>query len=227
VDPITRVALYVSGLLKRYGPSSMKKSFWDEEFSRGKWNFADDTSGDLVYLHLEKYVGHGSVLDLGCGQGGTAIELASPYERYVGVDISEVALKRARVKAEDVGRSSRASFICADFLSYNPEQKFDVILFRESMYHVPVGQVKRVLDRYARFLTNDGVFIVRLYLSGPQGEKRHRPKVVIRAIESEFDVLERAEYDDRSATITVVFRPRRSEANTRVAVLGSTRGATS
>lgn len=95
---VTRVSVYTSGLLKRYGPSGLKKFFWDQEFASGKWRFADDTSGDVVYQHLEKYVGRGSVLDLGCGQGSTAIELASPYVSYVGVDISEVALKRAREK---------------------------------------------------------------------------------------------------------------------------------
>jgi SAM-dependent methyltransferase len=224
---VTRFALYTSGLLKRYGPSGMKKVFWDKEFARGKWNFADDTSGDFVYSHLEKYVGHGSVLDLGCGQGGTAIELASAYQRYVGVDISEVALKRARKKTADAGRSNRASFACADFLGYAPDQKFDVILFRESMYHVPIGQVNTILDKYSRFLTEDGVFIVRLYLSGPRGEKRFRPRAVIRTIENDYNVIEKADYDDLSATTVVVFRPRVSVANAppQVARQGSSRNA--
>lgn len=210
---VTRVALYTSGLLKRYGPSGMKKVFWDKEFARGKWNFADDTSSDVVYSHLEKYVGHGSVLDLGCGQGGTAIELASDYQRYVGVDISEVALTRARKKTADAVRSTKASFACADFLGYAPEQKFDVILFRESMYHVPIGQVNTILDKYSAFLTEDGVFIVRLYLSGPNGEKRFRPRAVIRTIENDYNIIEKKDYDDLSATTVVVFRPRASVAN--------------
>jgi SAM-dependent methyltransferase len=217
---VTRVALYTSGLLKRYGPSGLKKFFWDKEFSRGKWNFADDTSSDFVYLHLEKYVGHGSVLDLGCGQGGTAIELASSYQRYVGVDISEVALERARKKAADAGRANSASFACADFLGYAPDQKFDVILFRESMYHVPIGQVNTILDKYTQFLTEHGVFIVRLYLSGPKGEKRFRPRAVIRIIENDYNVIEKTDYDDLSATTVVVFRPRASVANARPQLAG-------
>ena len=159
---VGRVAHYATGLFLRYGPSGLRKRFWDREFASGKWSFADDTSRDVVYRHLDKYVGRGRVLDLGCGQGSTAVELASPYERYVGVDISEVALKRAREKTADAGRTSRASFACSDFLGYDPDQKFDVILFRESMYHVPIGQVKTILDRYSKFLADDGVFIVRL-----------------------------------------------------------------
>jgi cyclopropane fatty-acyl-phospholipid synthase-like methyltransferase len=227
MNVVTRVVRYASGVLKRYGPSRMKKAFWDQEFTSGKWNFADDTSSDLVYKHLEKYVGDGSVLDLGCGQGSTAIELASPYRRYVGVDISEVALKRARKKTEEVGRTNRASFACSDFLGFNPDQKFDVILFRESMYHVPIGQVKTILDRYSQFLSEDGVFLVRLFLAGPKGEKRFRPKAVIRTIESTFDVIEKADYDDISESTVVVFRPRVAATNPgrQLANQGSSRNA--
>src|SRR5579863_1926032 len=113
---VGRVAHYATGLFLRYGPSSLRRRFWDREFANGKWSFADDTSSDVVYRHLEKYAGHGSVLDLGCAQGSTAVELASPYKRYVGVDISEVALKRAREKTAKAGRANRASFVCSDFL---------------------------------------------------------------------------------------------------------------
>jgi SAM-dependent methyltransferase len=207
-----RVVHYSTGLFLRYGPSGLRKTFWDKEFSSGKWSFADDTSGDVVYPHLEKYVGHGSVLDLGCGQGGTAVELTAPYGRYVGVDISEVALRRAREKVANAGLTSRASFACSDFLAFNPDEKFDVILFRESMYHVPIDQVKTILDRYSQFLTDHGVFIVRLYLAGPSGERRFRPKAVIRTIEENFDVIEKVPYQDRSATTVIVFRPNLSAA---------------
>ena len=147
------------------------------------------------------------ILDLGCGPGNTATELSSPYRKYVGVDISEVALEKARKKTEATGRTERNQFVCSDFLSFDPADKFDVILFRESMYHVPIGQITTILDKYAAFLKKDGVFIVRLYLAGPNGEKRIRPKAVMRRIESEFDVMEKAEYEKNELTITV-FRPK-------------------
>jgi SAM-dependent methyltransferase len=207
MNVVVRASLYAEGLLKRYGPSGMKKLFWDREFASGKWDFIDNTVGDPIYSHLERYVGHGSILDLGCGPGNTATELASPYQKYVGVDISEVALEKARQKTAETGRTGRNQFACSDFLSFDPGDKFDVILFRESMYHVPIGQVKTILDRYAQFLKEDGVFIVRLYLAGPNGEKRIRPKGVIRIIEGEFDIVEKSRYDKNELTITV-FRPR-------------------
>ncbi len=83
------------------------------------------------------------------------------------------------------------------------------------MYHVPIGQVKTILDRYSHFLTDDGVFIVRLYLAGPEGEKRLRPRAVIRIIENEFDVIEKVQYKNFAATTITVFRPKLSVANAR------------
>ena len=220
---VGRVSHYAYGLFLRYGPSKMKKVCWDREFASGKWNFIDNTVGDPVYSFLEKYVGHGSLLDLGCGPGNTATELEAPYQTYVGVDISEVALEKARRKTEETGRAGRNHFACSDFLSYDPSQKFDVILFRESMYHVPIGQVRTILDRYTQFLTENGVFIVRMYLAGANGQKRFRPKAVIRLIESGFDVVEKAAYKPRNELSITVFRPCLNATKARFSAPGSTR----
>src|SRR3989442_7909470 len=140
----------MSGLVKRYGPSYMKRLLWDREFSTGKWNFIDHTVGDCVYPHLERYAKKGDILDLGCGPGNTANELpATAYRTYVGVDISEAALSKATKWTEENGRADKNRFTQGDFFKYVPAQQFDVILLREAMYHIPLGKVKAMLDRYS------------------------------------------------------------------------------
>src|ERR1700722_13338141 len=139
--------------LLSYGPTSVKRVFWDKEFAGGKWNFIDNTVGDCVYGPLERYAAKGDILDLGCGPGNTANELSvSAYSTYVGMDISEEALIKARTRTKECGRTDKNRFERGDFLSYVPPQKFDVILFRESMYHVPLGKVKKTLDRFSEYL---------------------------------------------------------------------------
>jgi len=200
-----RTLTFVRGLLKSYGPSNIKKRLWDAEFQDGKWNFIDDTRGDCVYGYLEKYGRQGSILDLGCGPGNTANELVdSAYSIYVGVDISETALEKGRGRSEANGRGQKNRFAQGDFINYQPTQSFDVILFRESMYHVPVGKIKEMLNRYANHLTPDGVFIVRM---NTKGGKLGRPKVMADLIASEFDLVERHQHGDSGATVIVV-RPR-------------------
>src|SRR5271154_1530245 len=116
---VDRALTFARGFIMSYGPSGLKKRLWDKEFSSTKWDFIDNTAGDCVYPHLEKYAQNGSILDLGCGPGNTANELASEaYRSYIGVDISEAALAKAVRRTRENGRADKNSFVRADFLGY-------------------------------------------------------------------------------------------------------------
>jgi SAM-dependent methyltransferase len=209
---VDRTARFVRGFLLSYGPSTIKKRFWDKEYSEEKWAFAYNTVGDCVYPHLERYSANGTILDIGCGSGNTATEMAeTSYRSYLGVDISEAALAKARKRSADCGRQNKNSFECGDFLSYVPTGQYDVILFRESMYHVPLGKVKEILDRYSVYLKEGGVFVVRLFASSgdrPDGKDKQRPAAMLRIMEAEFEVLEKARYDVPGRPTVMVFRPK-------------------
>lgn len=205
-----RALSYGRGLLKRYGPKKIKMLLWDQEFSGTHWDFIDNTAGDCVYPHLERHLNNGSILDLGCGPGNTANELASSaYTSYVGIDISEAALAKARKRTAEDGRSGKNSFACSDFLSYLPTQKFDVILFRESMYHVPPGKVGLLLEYFSQFLKEDGVFVVRMVTTDGKGGEKPRLKAAVDIMESGYEVVEKSQYGKLGPTV-IVFRPRQS-----------------
>ena len=183
---VDRALRFARGFAMSYGPTGIKKRLWDEEFSGTKWNFIDNTAGDCVYPYLEKYANNGIILDLGCGPGNTANELdASVYQSYIGIDISEAALAKAMKRTQENGRAEKNSFVNSDFLSYGPTQEFDVILFRESMYHVPYGQVLPILRKFSKHLKNTGVFIVRLYAGD------HRPGVIKTRVTKKMDLIKR------------------------------------
>jgi SAM-dependent methyltransferase len=206
---VKRTRTFVEGFLASYGPSSVKKFLWDKDFSGDKWNFIDNTVGDCVYPYLEKYAQNGNILDLGCGPGNTANELAADvYQSYVGVDISEVALAKAVKRTQENGRAAKNSFVRSDFLGYTPVQEFDIILFRESLYHVPYGQVLPILKKYSKSLKSTGVFILRLYAGN------HRPGVIktrvtakLNLIKREFNIVESRQFDLPALPNVLVFRP--------------------
>jgi SAM-dependent methyltransferase len=202
----------ITSFIKKYGPSKVKKVLWDQEFSSTKWDFMDDTSSDCIYPHLEKYARNGDILDLGCGPGNTANELAvTAYRSYVGLDISEAAVAKGVKRTKENGREHKNTFAQGDFLGYTPTKKFDVILFRESVYHIPFGQVKPILDKYSKYLSEGGVFIVRLYAANIQtGEIKSRVTSKLDLIRSEFDVVEESQYDTPGRPTVLVFRPRRA-----------------
>ena len=74
-----------------------------------------------------------SVLDVGCGTGGTTLAVARSLRgkgRCVGVDISEPMITAARARVERE-RSPTVAFICADAQSYGFEPaSFDMIISR-------------------------------------------------------------------------------------------------
>ncbi len=209
---VDRSVRLVESFLKAYGPSSIKRFFWDKEYSEEKWAFAYNTVGDCVYAHLERHTADGSILDIGCGSGNTATEMAeTSYRSYLGVDISEAALAKARRRSKECGREDKNRFECGDFLTYVPTGQYDVILFRESMYHVPLGKVKETLDRYSVYLKDGGVFVVRLFASSgdrQDGKDKPRPAAMLSIMETEFDVLEKERYDVLGQPTVLVFRPK-------------------
>jgi len=192
-----------------YGPSGFKKRLWDKEFSGTKWNFIDNTVGDCVYPYLEKYANNGNILDLGCGPGNTANELAAHvYQEYIGVDISEAALAKAVKRTRENGRAGKNSFVNSDFLNYEPTRDFDIILFRESMYHIPHGQVLPILNKFSRHLKSTGVFIVRLYAGDHRpGVTKTRVTAKLDLIKSEFKTVEARQFDLPALPNVLVFRP--------------------
>ena len=208
---VQRTLTFVRGFLLSYGPTSVKRLFWDKEFSSSKWDFIDNTLGDCVYSYLEKYAHGGDILDLGCGPGNTANELAGDaYRRYVGVDISEAALAKAVKRTRENGREQKNSFTQSDFLGYTPAQNFEVILFRESLYHVPFGQVKPILDKFSQNLKDGGVFVVRLYAGDARpGKIKWRVKRKLDLIKRKFDVVEARQFETSGYPTVLVFRPLR------------------
>jgi len=88
------------------------------------------------YLFWAEYVqdqiqqfGPGSVtiLELGCGTGSLALELAplGPYQ-YLGTDAVEMMVRVARAKADSAGAGIQ--FEVADFTNYRVDQRVDVVI---------------------------------------------------------------------------------------------------
>ena len=152
------------GATQKWGGPALKRSLWNREFQQGRWDFIEDTKGDVLYPFLEKYCRQGNLLDLGCGTGNTGCELdAVAYNKYVGVDISDVALEKARQRSEGAGRSKKNEYVRADIALYEPKEKFQVVLFRESIYYIPRPRIISVLRRYGNSLEPGGVIIVRTH----------------------------------------------------------------
>ncbi|MDQ7778097.1 MAG: methyltransferase domain-containing protein [Planctomycetota bacterium] len=114
-----------------------------------------------------------SVLDLGCGYGYLSYHFAERCARAVGVDISPTAVEFAR---KTYARPNLA-FEVGDILSWNPQEKFDLVLFVSLYEHLTREQADLALERFKGWLKPGGVVAVHTITAKTwMGRRRTREK---------------------------------------------------
>jgi 2-polyprenyl-6-hydroxyphenyl methylase/3-demethylubiquinone-9 3-methyltransferase len=142
---------------------------WDQEYQDGRWNFLHKLREAPRYGAVAAYLMQAPrpfrLLDIGCGDG-VLMQYVHPslLSGYVGVDLAQAALDR--FEGLPPGGVTR----CADLATYEPEGKFDAILFNEVLFFTadPVAE----MARYRKALTPNGVMIVSLYAKETGGARR-------------------------------------------------------
>jgi SAM-dependent methyltransferase len=100
----------------------MDQQFWDELYRTKAQLWSGAPNGLLVAEAAD--LPPGQALDLGCGEGGDALWLASRGWLVTAVDISRVALERAAANAGD----AKVSWTHADLTTYTPPAgAFDLV----------------------------------------------------------------------------------------------------
>lgn len=99
------------------------------------------------------------VLEVGCGEGVTSVEIAHRGLSVVGIDLSPKALEVAsrRAAVNDVQVDFRVGNIEQDEL---PCEEFDVVLCENILHHVVPG-LSLVMERLEKALKPGGLFIAR------------------------------------------------------------------
>jgi SAM-dependent methyltransferase len=147
----------VQYLATRFGGAALRRWGFDEKYRSGAWNYATEPSAELVQI-VERYARGGHVLMLGCGTGSIATALRpDSFTSFLGVDLSPEGVARANRQC-----SSKVRFQVSDMLQFQSEQKFDVILFSESLYYLRPGRRRPLLARIARMLAPRGRIIVTI-----------------------------------------------------------------
>jgi SAM-dependent methyltransferase len=97
-------------------------------------------SRDLVAAVDTLGWGGRTVLDLGCGAGGVAIEAVSRgAERATGIDLSDAAVETARLLSADSGTGDRTSFVVGD-ASVAPLARHDIVILNRVFCCFPAAE---------------------------------------------------------------------------------------
>jgi trans-aconitate methyltransferase len=165
-----------------YGDSPKAKDGWDAQFSGGQWDYMrkEETRYAAIIDVIAQFGAAVSILDVGCGEGILFQHVQArtlAYKRYVGVDISDVALaKLAHLN------DARHQFVQGDGDTYQPAWRFDVIVFNESLYYLQ--EPLRALHRYAEALEPGGVILISTYTSS------RRALAILRDARKQFTVVD-------------------------------------
>ena len=107
-----------------------------------------------------------NVLDIGCGWGGMAIEIAKQTGANVkGITLSENQFNTASKRAQEEGLSEKISFKIQDYR--NEDKKYDRILSVGMFEHVGIKYFKPYLKKTYELLKDNGVFL--LHTIGQRG----------------------------------------------------------
>ncbi|TYR65651.1 amino acid adenylation domain-containing protein, partial [Streptomyces parvus] len=102
------------------------------------------------------------VLEIGCGTGLLAMRLAPDAERYVGSDLSAVAIRRLRAQMDAAGLDhTELVHAPADDLDAVPGGTFDVVVLNSIVQYLPSAQyLREVIERAAARLAPGGHLFV-------------------------------------------------------------------
>ena len=101
----------------------------------------------------------GRALDLGAGEGRTAIWLAERGWQVTAVDFSDVALERGRQRVEALSPPGSVEWVCADLIDFDPSGgAYDLVLLL--FIHLPPTERRRLLRLAAATLDPGGMLLV-------------------------------------------------------------------
>jgi len=139
-----------------------KRSDWEAGYKEGYWDHLESELEDERYKVITSLAkaakASPAICDVGCGKGILYQHLRQNIAamNYLGLDISENAIIEARK------RFPGTIFRQLDFDQEELDQKFDIIIFNESIEYF-VRPLDKLNQCTAKNLLPDGIFIISMY----------------------------------------------------------------
>ncbi|WP_170223121.1 class I SAM-dependent methyltransferase [Nonomuraea turkmeniaca] len=176
-DILHRALFKSFSLLGRRSQGAVLRRYFDWWHRRpDPWQLSTDTYEQHKYqTTLEQLpdAAYRRVLEAGCSEGVFTELLATAYPDadITGVDISEKALERARLRNGEF--ADRVRFVHADILDHDLQAGFDLVVCAETLYYVGGGdRLRHASHRLTSLLAAGGILV--LVHPWPEARRLHR-----------------------------------------------------
>lgn len=137
-------------------------SYWEERYATDAPVWSGNVNATVAAIVSDMTPGRS--LDLGCGEGGDVVWLASRGWNAHGVDIAASAVARGRAAASAMGVN--ATFEVADLSDWEPSTTYDLVT--ASFFHSPVALARsEVIRRAAAAVAPEGHILIVTHAAPP------------------------------------------------------------
>jgi SAM-dependent methyltransferase len=156
------------------------------------WDFGDPDF-NLIKAVIDNPIPGCRALDVGCGTGDNVIWLAMKGFQVMGVDVSDIALDRAREKAATA--HVECGFVLADFLKDSIAGAPFGFVFDRGCFHTfdSTRDKRRFVRSVADHLDEGGLWLTITGNADERGRKQGPPQLtateIVQAVEPLFEVL--------------------------------------
>ncbi len=163
-----------------------RKMRWDKQYKSGHWDSLASEKELKRYQQIVDFIkkygnNNPSILDIGSGDGVLTMRMdEKDYSYFLGLDFSKESIKKAQSR-----NLPKSNFETADAITYQPEQKFDIIVFNEAFYYFHDTKKQEVLDRMIDALNPNGIIITSIYREGHGCWEFFKESVVLKELDFE------------------------------------------
>ena len=129
-----------------------KKQYFNEQGLTSQ-KFVVPFISDLVKIESET-----AVLEIGCAEAGNLKPFVDMGCKATGIDISCSRIELANEFYKNHKNRQNLTLICEDIYKVNPDKKFDVIIMRDVIEHIPNQEIFMAFAK--NFLKPDGKFFL-------------------------------------------------------------------
>jgi tellurite methyltransferase len=145
---------------------SEEKLFFEEEvYSLPEFKFSFPIDKELITT-IVREVPQGTILDIGCGEGGDSLYLAEKGYKVTAIDISQKAINA--IQAEAVKRKITLTTIKTDIELFPFTKSFDIILARGILHFLSEEAVQQIIKKIKKATK---LIVVDVFLKGSSCQK--------------------------------------------------------